>query len=418
MPPKRMTANRDRSHRYFPGKVEYAQDALSSDSENSDAEVSSAHQPAKPTLPKATSFPKDARLAANLSKINLDARRAQAAAQEAERLKREAEARAKEEEGFVTDDDNDEDDGSGREQESGSEEEEQEESTSSEDDVPKRRMPAPKFISKTNRKQHSVPVFSEEELAAQEDARRKERADEMLQLQLEKQAAAKAAGKKDWDDDEEGLADEVDDTDDIDPEEERALWKKRELLRIKRDRDAIESAEKEREEIERRRNLSKEEREAEDREYIDTQKEEHEGKGKMGHMQKYFHRGAYTFDADDETKQLLNRDIMGSRFQDDARDKSMLPSALQIRDMTKIGKKGRTRYRDMKSEDTGRWGDLGVRDRRKDGDHRLDERFLSDGDAERPGGTGANAYAVGERRKRVDDSREGRRDDKRPKYDR
>ncbi|KAK5004678.1 hypothetical protein LTR28_008602 [Elasticomyces elasticus] len=157
MPPKRMTANQDRSHRYYPGKVEYAEDALSSDSENSDAEASSAHQPAKPTLPKATSFPKDARLAANLSKIDLDARRAQAAAQEAERLKREADARAKEEEEFVTDDDNDEEDGSGREQESGSEEEEeeQEESTSSEDDVPKRRMPAPNSRSKLQQKQRA-----------------------------------------------------------------------------------------------------------------------------------------------------------------------------------------------------------------------------------------------------------------------
>ena len=133
----------------------------------------------------------------------------------------------------------------------------------------------------------------------------------------------------------------------------------------------------------------------------------------MAYMQKYFHKGAFFNNADDqdeEVKAALNRNVAGMKFEDEAGDKAVLPEYMRIRDMTKLGKKGRTKYKDMKAEDTGRWGeDAGRRKRDYDG---LDDRFRPDerGGEER---TGANNVAVGERRQRDGESR----DSKRARYD-
>jgi len=172
-------------------------------------------------------------------------------------------------------------------------------------------------------------------------------------------------------------------------------WKLRELKRIKRDREAIEEHEKELEEIERRKNLTEEERKAEDDEYIAKQKEEKDGKGKLGYMQKYFHKGAF-FQDDAKAQGLGQRDIMGSKFADDV-NRELLPQALQMRDMTKLGKKGATKYKDLKSEYTGRWGQFDDRGPRKAGlGFNDDERFKPDRD--RGGASGANSMPVAERK--------------------
>ncbi|PYI28440.1 microfibril-associated protein, partial [Aspergillus indologenus CBS 114.80] len=100
-----------------------------------------------------------------------------------------------------------------------------------------------------------------------------------------------------------------------------------------------------------------------------------------------------------EREGLDQRNAMGARFVDDVA-RETLPEYMQIRDMTKLGKKGRTRYKDLRSEDTGRFGD-GVSNRFGGGRRRddaplgvTDERFMPD---ERPRGpTGANASVVRE----------------------
>ncbi|KAJ3521019.1 hypothetical protein NM208_g13476 [Fusarium decemcellulare] len=125
----------------------------------------------------------------------------------------------------------------------------------------------------------------------------------------------------------------------------------------------------------------------------------------MSYMQRYFHKGAFF---QDEMKEagLDKRDIMGSRIQDDVRNREALPEYLQRRDMTKLGRKGASKYKDMRSEDTGRWGDIGGG--RKRGDD--DDRFRSD---ERSAG-GANAIPLGDRnkgdRRERDDGYRDRRD--------
>ncbi|KAL9628284.1 MAG: hypothetical protein Q9164_007335 [Protoblastenia rupestris] len=401
MASKRMTANPVKPARYRPGKA-VADDPSSEEEEGSEEEQQTPQAPP----PKATSFPADAtKIAGNLSKVNLDERRRQAVAEEAARIEAEKVARAAEEEGFVTEESGDEE-GSGDESESDAESGSEE--SSSEVEVPKKLL-RPTFIKKGQRREVGAIADTKtgDDLWAEEETRRKEKADTMIQAQLEKDAAARAAGKKNWDDDELEEVEQVDDTDGLDPEMERAAWKLRELKRVKRERGAIETAEKEREEIERRRNLPQEEREAEDKEFLEAQKEEREGKGKMGYMQKYFHKGAF-FQDDATASDLAQRDIMGSRYADDVTNRELLPQYMQIRDMTRLGRKGRTKYKDLKTEDTGRYGQEVMRGpRRPDGT--LDERFAPDRDTGR-GASGANAAPVGERKKAPEGAPQGPRD--------
>jgi microfibrillar-associated protein 1 len=195
----------------------------------------------------------------------------------------------------------------------------------------------------------------------------------------------------------------------VDPEAEYAAWKLRELKRLRREREAIEAKERELAEIERRRNLTEEERQAEDDAHMAQQREEKEGRGKMAFMQKYFHKGAFYQD-ESKAAGLDKRDIAGATFVDDV-NRELLPKALQMRDMTKIGKKGATKYRDLKSEDTGQWGRLDDGRGRRDFDRNVDERFQPDDhrrDWERggDGAKGANAIPLGERPQKPRESRD------------
>ncbi|RAL14624.1 microfibrillar-associated 1 family protein [Aspergillus homomorphus CBS 101889] len=297
------------------------------------------------------------------------------------------------------------------EEEEDEEEESSDEESSSEEETPRRVLLRPTFIKKDKRNTNTNNLDTQKQQpdhvadsAAEAEARRaqrQEKADALVREQLEKDAIARSQANRAWDDDELEVGDEeaIDDTDGKDPEAEYAAWKLRELKRVKREREAIEAAEKEREEVERRRDLTAEEREREDREFVARQKEEKEAsRGQAGYMQRYFHKGAF-FRDDMEREGLDRRNAMGARFADDV-SRETLPEYMQIRDMTKLGKKGRTRYKDLRSEDTGRFGDSVSNrfGRRNDAPLGVtDERFMPD---ERPRGpTGANASVVRERRR-------------------
>jgi microfibrillar-associated protein 1 len=410
-----MTANPVKAPRYRPGKV--IAEEYSSESEALESEDEAPQQQQQQQLKPPPKYVSAAGISSSLSKVDLNERRKQAALAEAKRVEAEKAARIKEEEGFVTEEESEEaEETEESEEESGTDEE-------SEQEAPRRVMMRPTFIKKDKR-QNAVAVQDtrpDEERVAEEAARRKAAADEIVEEQIRKDIAAKAAGKANWDDDEE-LGDEVDDTDDLDPEAEYAAWKLRELKRIMRDREAIEAREKELEETERRRGLTEEERKAEDEEFIKRQQEEREGKGKMAYMQKYYHKGAF-FQDDAKEVGLDRRDIMGSRFADEVQNRELLPQALQMRDMTKLGRKGATKYRDLKSEDTGRWGQFEDRRRGRGGaSFGVDERFRPD-ETER---SGANNLPVGERKRPIatdgpkavrqgDDRRGGDRDSYRPR---
>ncbi|KAJ5909111.1 hypothetical protein N7495_001793 [Penicillium taxi] len=333
------------------------------------------------------------------------------------------------EDGFVTEEEDEDEDGSvvapgqaglepntlseavpQSESEEESEEESSEEESSSEDEAP-RVLLRPTFIKKDKRdaiKSQSQTGVADS--AAENDARyeqRQEQVDQLIRDELEKNAIAHSAAKKAWDDDEEiGENEEaIDDTDGKDPEAEYAAWKLRELKRVQRSRAVFEEAEKERAEKERRQNLTAAEREREDSDFVAKQREERDAsRGQTGYMQKYFHKGAFFRDTQ-ESEGLDQRTLMGRAFVDDVAREN-LPQYMQIRDMTKLGKKGRTRYRDLRSEDTGTFGS-GLVDnrRRRDGDAPVgisDDRFKpdyhGDGRGQGSGPTGANASVVRRRR--------------------
>ena len=448
-----MTANPLKPSRYRPGKPVAEEPSSEEEEEEEEDEAATkareeeerrrraeAQRRQRQVAPKASSFP-----AAKITKCVQD-------------VKIDEKEEDDDEEGFVTDEDEEEDqttaapkgaprvagdkagvpvqapvppageDKGEDEQEEEEEEEEEEESSeeesSSEDEAPKRVLLRPTFIKKDKRNAQdtsttagaSAPDTTAE--AAKQEALRKEKADTLIRDQLEKAALERNEARKQWDDDEAEVGEEgaIDDTDGLDAEGEYAAWKLRELKRVKREREEIEASEKEREEVERRRNLTAEEREREDREFISKQQEEKDAtRGQSGFMQRYFHKGAF-FRDDLEREGLDKRNVMAHRFVDDV-SRETLPQYMQVRDMTQLGKKGRTRYRDLKSEDTGRFGEgFDNRRRRPDGPPIgiTDERFMPDRpDNDRSKGpTGANASAVRERRRSRSRSYSPRRRDR------
>ncbi len=425
MPPqKRMTANPVKPARYRAGKAAGPESSSESEGSGSEQEDDTAKKapPRRAAPPKFASAAGPGRIISrgDGAKINLqgvgagDRADEEARRQAAKAARLAAEKQAKEE-GFVTEEEEES-------EEEGSEEESEEEESSSEEEAPRRLMMRPKFIPKSQRQGNGAATTTttaaaattlkekgEEDEEAAAEARRAA-ADELIEEQIKKDLAARSAGRKHWEDDADGsdAGAEVDDTDDLDPEAEYAAWKLRELKRLRRERDAIEAKEAELAEIERRRNLTEEERRAEDDAHVARQREEKEGRGKMAYMQKYFHKGAFYQD-ESKAAGLDKRDIVGARFVDDT-NRELLPKSLQLRDMTKVGKKGATRYRDLKSEDTGQWGRLDDGRPRREFDRNVDERFQPDDDRRRDwdrggdGGKGANAIPLGHRRETPKDN--------------
>lgn len=386
-----MTANLLAPARYRAGKPVGNIEPSDSESEDSDSEAEALSKPAAPA-PKTTSFP-----SINVQAIKQSLAAPRPAAQEDALADPALEGfeTASDSEDSETELDSDDDQNGVKDIESS------DDSDSSQDAAPK--FAAPVFLSKSKRAaQSTTAAISHDEET--EQRQRQEKADAMLQAQIEREARQRNESRKAWDDDDDAILDEVDDTDDLDPETERAAWVLRELTRVKRDREALVATEKQLEETERRNALTPAERAAEDEAHIAAQRDQQGERAKIGFMQRYHHRGAFFQGEGGEAEELARqRDLMGVAYADEAADREALPKYMQIRDMTKLGKKGRTRYKDLKNEDTGRWGDDLNRDRR-DG--------ASDGYGARhagpAGATGANNYAVGERRPRdANDDRSG-----------
>lgn len=134
------------------------------------------------------------------------------------------------------------------------------------------------------------------------------------------------------------------DSDDGNDEEEYEAWKLRELRRIKRDREEKEAPQRLKEEVDKLRNMTEEERRAELRsnpKLVTNQLQ----KGKYKFLQKYYHRGAFYLDNEEDK---LKRDITAPTLEDHF-DKSILPKVMQVKN---FGRSGRTKYTHLLDQDT------------------------------------------------------------------
>ncbi|KAG0135897.1 putative microfibrillar-associated protein family protein [Tuber indicum] len=378
MPPKRMTANPAKPLRYRPGKPIAPEESDSEESEDSEAE-GSEEDPRQPSKKAAAEAP--AKVSTALRKVDLSKRFEEGRKEEEQRAAEEARKRAEEESSEYSTANEDEE-----------EEEEEEESEEEEEEVPKRVLLRPTFIPKGKRGVVASPSLDPEVEAkkkAEEEARKKAEAAALLEEHIRRDAAAKAAGRKGWDDDEDD-GEGLDDTDDLDPTAERAAWKLRELVRVKREREELEKIEKEREEIERRRAMDPELRKKEDMEYVKKQREEKmENRGKMGFMQKYYHKGAFYQD----DSEILKKDYATTAVEDEVKNRDVLPKYMQVRG-DEVGKRGRTRWTHLTAEDTSMqnggspWFDKNGINKRasgKLGGMQDDERFQPDDRKDRSG---------------------------------
>lgn len=127
-------------------------------------------------------------------------------------------------------------------------------------------------------------------------------------------------------------------------EEEYEAWKVRELKRIKRDREEREAIEKEKQELERFHHMTEEERRQEQKlnPKLVTNKAT---KGKYKFLQKYYHRGAFFLDKEDD---VYKRDFSAPTLEDHF-NKTVLPKVMQVKN---FGRSGRTKYTHLVDQDT------------------------------------------------------------------
>lgn len=241
-----------------------------------------------------------------------------------------------------------------------------------EEEAPRRVLAKPVFMTKAQRealnkdtKQDVLNPIDQQPADDLDEIQRKRLASRtLLQESIRAEAASKLRPAQDFED--------VDDTDDIDPVAEKAAWRLRELLRIKRDREALEQRERERDEIEARRAMPEDQRLAEDLQRV---REENEAKaterkalhdeGAQAQGQKFHHVGA--FYQDDETVQRAKKQ-----------------SGVVENTGSGHGLKGATRWTGLKNQDTSRPVD--ARDSR-------DYRTPSSG--MREGAAGSSSYKNG-----------------------
>ncbi|GMY34988.1 microfibrillar-associated protein 1-like isoform X1 [Fagus crenata] len=243
------------------------------------------------------------------------------------------------------------------EEEEVEEEEEEEESeyeTDSEEEHTGIAMVKPVFVPKSERDTIAERERLEAEEQALEDSKKKrleERKVETKQIVVEEIRKDEEIQKNV--EMEANIAD-VDTDDEVNEAEEYEAWKVREIARIKRDREDRDAMLKQKEEIEKVRNMTEEERREWERK---NPKPAQPTKQKWRFMQKYFHKGAFfQSDAPDHAAtsgadNIFHRDFSAPTGEDKM-DKTILPKVMQVKH---FGRSGRTKWTHLVNEDTTDW---------------------------------------------------------------
>lgn len=240
------------------------------------------------------------------------------------------------------------------EEEEEEEEEESEYETDSEEELTGIAMLKPVFVPKSERD----TVAERERLEAEERALEELKKKKLEERKKETKQIVVEEIRKDVEiqrslEQEANIAD-IDTDDEINEAEEYEAWKAREIARIKRDREDREAMLKEKEEIERVRNMTEEERREWERK---NPKASAKQKQKWRFMQKYYHKGAFFQSEADEhsatvgTDNIFTRDFSAPTGEDKM-DKTILPKVMQVKH---FGRSGRTKWTHLVSEDTTDW---------------------------------------------------------------
>jgi len=237
--------------------------------------------------------------------------------------------------------------------------EEDEESEYETDSEAERQLNArhkPVFVPKKKRETVRERELLEAEEIAREEEHRQKLVDRQREskhmlvetIRREEEMAASAKAEHELSDQE-----MPDDNDEDNEQEEYEMWRIRELRRIKRDKEEREERAKELAEVERRRNMTEEER-LEDDKRLDALAPRQEKKHKFTFMQKYYHKGAFFMDkAQKGEEELYLRDFQAPTA-DDTVDKNLLPKPMQLR-RGQWGHTGRTKHTHLTDVDTTDW---------------------------------------------------------------
>ncbi|XP_006647159.1 microfibrillar-associated protein 1-like [Oryza brachyantha] len=234
------------------------------------------------------------------------------------------------------------------------EEEESEYETDSEDEQMGMAMVKPVFIPKSQR-----DTIAERERLEEEERQLEELVKKRLEARKieTRQIVVEEIRKEEHIEktlNEEANIEDVDTDDELNEAEEYESWKNREIARIKRDREERDARLKEKEEIEKVRNMTEEERREWERK---NPKPLRQSKQKWKFMQKYYHKGAFFQEGADDVSQSAGKDdIYGRDFSaptgEDKMDKSILPKVMQVKH---FGRSGRTKWTHLVNEDTTDW---------------------------------------------------------------
>lgn len=270
---------------------------------------------------------------------------------------------------------------------------------SDEDDNSNHKLLKPIFVSK----QYRETIRQQEEQEKLEEIKqqnkllkyeeKKHQTKVLLAEYLKKQSETNINDVTDNDSDA-GLPDDYDDPND--EEEEYNLWKIREIKRMKREMEFKEESIRDVNEINRRRNMTDEERYQED---VKLGKFQEKEKKQWKFLQKYYHKGVFYMDEKstknekthiqsqynnssnyngnnngDDDGNKLNQKKIDVRLREydeptleDKFNKETLPAILQVK---KFGMRGRTKYTHLSDQDTSSQNALGI-------DQRIQSNYMS-----------------------------------------